>query len=362
MANGEGIKGRESVLAAARRKLEEQRLARESNNAPQTDAPESVDTLQPRDQEPDPNSIRSQQKAALSNAIAAALGKSQGPNISTADDSATLDAAMRNTAERARFGKELVEACARLKEKIDAQVVTLMNIMNKALDIGTDGRAYTLDAASDSIVANTISPDLISSFRATEGVTRELKAIVTDMPGEIEKLFEILDESHGEFISIITGEKTTVQKRSFTQTPEINPLPSRTIPARSTKSIEASLQAALGESANRAEFLQLLVEASKRLKEKIDIRVISLLTMMNNALTNGVDNAAYTFDAVNNRMMPVPQADLIVGFTTTENAARELEVAVTEMPREIQALITELLQADEEFNELIAQGLARGSN
>lgn len=40
MANGEGIKGRESVLAAARAKLEAQRLARESNSAPLSTQPE----------------------------------------------------------------------------------------------------------------------------------------------------------------------------------------------------------------------------------------------------------------------------------------------------------------------------------
>ncbi|OGG58421.1 hypothetical protein A2765_05740 [Candidatus Kaiserbacteria bacterium RIFCSPHIGHO2_01_FULL_56_24] len=298
---------------------------------------------------PEPDSKRSQ-------------GKIQKIQLGTVLKSLnTLDSAMRNTADKARFGKELVEACARLKDKIDAQVVTLMNMMNRALDIGTDGRAYDHDTSSDTIVAIATNPDLISSFRATEEVTRELEAVVREMPVEIEKLFHVLDESHAEFISIITGEKHEPQKRVFDPMPSIDPGPGHVAPARTPKSIEASLQAALGESANRAVFLQELVEASKRLKEQIDARVVTLLSMMNNALTKGVDDIAYTFDGPNNRMMPVPQSDLVTGFTTTENVARELEEAVVDMPREIQALITELLNADEEFNTLIAQGLARSN-
>ncbi len=336
MANGDRIAGRNIVLEAMKARLAEKAARKQGVPTPEAadkpaspQAPESSIPTTPRE---------------------------SGRTV------ATLENAMRDTADKARFGKELVEACASLKEKIDTQVVTLMNMMNKALDIGTDGRAYTHDTANDSIVANITNPDLISSFRATEEVTRELEAVVREMPVEIEKLFHVLDESHGKFISIITGEKHEVQKRSFDPLPSIDTLPERTLPTRTPKSIEASLQTALGESANRAVFLQALVEASKRLKEKIDVRVVTLLSMMNKALTQGVDDIAYTFDPGNNRMMAVPQVDLVIGFTTTENVARELEGAVIDMPREIQLLIEELLKADEEFKELIAQGLAAGSN
>ncbi len=304
--------------------------------------------------QPNPNSPRQAERRELRAAIEAALLKTA--NTSGA---ATLENAMRNTADKSHFGKEMVEVCVRLKENIDTQVVTLMNMMNRALDIGTDGRAYTHDAGSDTIVANTINPDLVSSFRATEEVTRELEAVVRDMPPEIEKLFHVLDESHAEFVSLIIGEKYDADKRTFDPMPSIDPIQSPATPVRVPTSIEASLQAALGESANRAVFLQKLVEASKRLKEKIDTRVVTLLTMMNTALTRSVDNVAYSFDTQNNRMQSVPQSDLRIGFTTTENVARELADAVADMPREIQALISELLKADEEFNALIAQGLTR---
>lgn len=337
-----GFKPKDLLRAADRIRALGDAQPQTTPDTPQTKTPEKNHHLQVRED-----------RAALKDAL-----KKAGAKFASHESvSATLDGAMRNTAESARLGKEIVEACARLKEKIDTQVVTLMNMMNKSLDIGTDGRAYSNDLQQDKIIPNPTASDLISSFRNTELVTRELAELVKDMPHEIEILFQTLDDSHAEFVSIIAGEKIAAPKRTFLPPPSVDSIPRAPQPGRAPSSVEASLQAALSESANRAEFLQVLVEASKRLKERIDERVVTVLTMMNQALSRGVDNVAYGYDEANNRMVALQQPDLIVGFTTTEEVARGLEEAVADLPKNIQLLLEELMAADEEFNELISKRL-----
>jgi hypothetical protein len=294
--------------------------------------------------------------APRDNALATRISTRPIGSAHLASSPATLNAALLESAHKAGFGKEVAEACGRLKEKIDTKVVVLMEMMNVALGIASDGRAYSYNPSTDVITVNKQDPDLISRFTATEAVTRELEAAVTSMPEVIESLIITLDEAHSEFVSIVTGEPPMPVKRTFAPPISVKPPDRAHIPIRSAEPIEASLQAAMGATADRAAFIKKLVETSGRLKEHIDSKVLSLLGMMNNALNKGIGDA-YAHDVIADKIVPIMQPDLVFGFTTTERVTRELAEAVKDMPQEIEALIQELLRADEEFNKIIVEEL-----
>jgi hypothetical protein len=229
--------------------------------------------------------------------------KSDGPT------KATLDGAMRYTADKARFGREMVEACGRLKERIDKQSIVIMEQLNTALTSAADGRAYSFDATTGKISANPQTPDLVTGYINTEEVVRELEALVRDIPREIETLFHTLDESHAEFVGIMNGEPETATRRTFAEVPKVESKPLDTIAGGTPSPIKTSLEAALLASADRTAFLKELVEASNRLKKQIDEKVVSLLMMMKSALATGVDDIAFTQNESTDAITPVPPPD-----------------------------------------------------
>ncbi len=268
---------------------------------------------------------------------------------------------MRYTADKARFGREMVEACGRLKERIDKQSIVIMEQLNTALTSAADGRAYSFDATTGKISANPQTPDLVTGYINTEEVVRELEALVRDIPREIETLFHTLDESHAEFVGIMNGEPETATRRTFAEVPKVESKPLDTIAGGTPSPIKTSLEAALLASADRTAFLKELVEASNRLKKQIDEKVVSLLMMMKSALATGVDDIAFTQNESTDAITPVPQSDPVAGFATLERTAHEFANAVESMPEEIRLLIQTLFDADQEFTRIISNGLNKGS-